>query len=211
MANRSIKALSPVWCDRCQKKDDNSLNKATPLPPPHALDVNITSLEHADLWSSLRNTLFLLSLSVFWICVFWFLHLEVQFCPVHARLVVCSQTFMAWTALPLQPCRQLSKWGLKAVVQIWFLHEDVLLVSRFSCNMLLEKKDNQQYLPLKSAHVCWVKNWRNQQPSPSQEPIFCLRMGRASRTLYSLGDSRNIKAKNIKDRFKINLQNVPCS
>lgn len=168
MANRSIKALSPVCCDRCQKKNDNSPNKATPLPPPHALDVNITSLAHAGLWSSLRNTLSLVSLSVFWLCVFCSLHLEiVQLCPVCAWLVVCSQTFMAWTALPLWACRQFSKGGLKAIVQIGFLHEDLLFVSRISCHLFLEKKVNQQYLPL---NLLMFARWRTRETSSHPLP-----------------------------------------
>lgn len=70
VANRSIRARSPAWCDRCQEKCDNSRNKATPLPPPHALGMNITSLVHAGWWSSLRNAL---PFSFHWMffCVFW--------------------------------------------------------------------------------------------------------------------------------------------
>lgn len=44
---------------------------------------------------------------------FLFLHLDivgVQLCPVHTWLVVCSQTFIAWTAPPLYHFRQFSVW-----------------------------------------------------------------------------------------------------
>lgn len=49
-----------------------------------------------------------------------FLRLEVvRLCAVRDWLVVCSQSFISWTALPLWPPRRFSKCGLKAIVQVW--------------------------------------------------------------------------------------------
>jgi len=117
MLSRSIKISSPVWRDFCQRM---TFFKATPSPPPYALDMNITSVKHDDLWSSPKTPASHFN-ECFLAFYFQFLYLEIvsfQFCPVHTWLLVCLETFTAWTALPLEDSG-FSKCGLKAVIQTW--------------------------------------------------------------------------------------------